>query len=269
MEPVILLPIKNYAINKQHYDIHNLFKDSDNDYEYTVVYLKQNDIIGLDVPDLSIFKDLEWYKIKVTVNELYEIYNWSLQPTYLRTDTQIRSEEYLSKKPEQLTILKAFKDLNISLFQNSKDIYDYLYNKGSHNYDGNYESKHSIVPETTINKFRKWLSEHYDSIIRHYNYVVLNIYEPEPKPESEPKLNTEKDKYIDTIKEEQKYFTNLVIEIENIGYNFQESSGTYVQLQTSDLNELDDIMEIENHCRQIKQLLNNIYSNKIKGLTKK
>ena len=123
--------------------------------------------------------------------------------------------------------------------------------------------KDNVVPEKTINKFRNWLSKHHESIVAHYNYVVLNISDSELKTKT--KIKTK----IDEIKKEQEYFTNLVMEIENIGYNFQESSGTYEPLETSDLNELDNIMEIENHCRKIRQLLNNIYSNKIKGLTKK
>lgn len=78
--------------------------------------------------------------------------------------------------------------------------------------------------------------------------------------------NKNNDQKIDFLKQEQLYFTNLIIEVENIGYDFQESSGTYVPLQTSDLNELNDIMEIEENCKKIKQLLNKIYSNKIKSL---
>jgi hypothetical protein len=79
--------------------------------------------------------------------------------------------------------------------------------------------------------------------------------------------NKNNDQKIDFLKQEQLYFTNLIIEVENIGYDFQESSGTYVPLKTSDLNELNDIMEIEENCRKIKQLLNKIYSNKIKSLS--
>jgi len=83
-------------------------------------------------------------------------------------------------------------------------------------------------------------------------------------------INKNNDQKIDFLKQEQLYFTNLIIEVENIGYNLQESSVIYVPLQTlesNELNELNDIMEIEENCRKIKQLLNKIYSNKIKSLS--
>jgi hypothetical protein len=251
MEPEIKLPIFNYTHNKEHYDTYKLFKESDN--EYTVVHFTKNNIIGLDVPDSSIFKESEWYKIKVIINELSDISSWTAETHLFKTDTQCRNEEYLLKNPKQLEILKGFKNFTVELFKTPQDIYDYLYVKDDKNH------KDNVVPETTINKFRNWLSKHHESIVAHYNYVVLNISESELKTKTK----------IDEIKKEQEYFTNLVMEIENIGYNFQESSGTYEPLETSDLNELDDIMEIENHCRKIRQLINNIYSNKIKGLTKK
>ena len=175
MEPTIRLPIRNYTNNKEHYDTHKLFKESDN--EYTVVHFAKNSNIGLDTADVSIFKESEWYKIKVIVNELCEICHWSIEsdmyeiPIY-KPDTQIRNEEYLLTNSQQIDILKGFKDFSVDLFQNPQDIYDYLYEKKTQKTQKTQTNHNTISPNTTINKFRQWLSENYESIIKHYEYVM-------------------------------------------------------------------------------------------------
>ena len=62
----------------------------------------------------------------------------------------------------------------------------------------------------------------------------------------------------DTKKDHDRYHSTLV-EIENIGYQFQESSGNSI--------DLDDLIEIKNHCFIVRQILNRIYDNKIQWLT--
>jgi len=72
------------------------------------------------------------------------------------------------------------------------------------------------------------------------------------------------DHKINELKEEKEYYINQIMLVENIGYNFQEPNENNMSSETS---EIDDIMDIEQKCREIKKLINKLYSNKIKDLT--
>ena len=72
---------------------------------------------------------------------------------------------------------------------------------------------------------------------------------------------------INELKEEKEYYINQIMLVENIGYNFQEPNENNVSYELSDSSEIDDIMDIEQKCREIKKLINKLYSNKIKDLT--
>ena len=74
---------------------------------------------------------------------------------------------------------------------------------------------------------------------------------------------------INELKEEKEYYINQIMLVENIGYNFQEPNENNVSYELSDSSEIDDIMDIEQKCREIKKLINKLYSNKIKDLTQK
>ena len=74
---------------------------------------------------------------------------------------------------------------------------------------------------------------------------------------------------INELKEEKEYYINQIMLVENIGYNFQEPNENNVSYELSDSSEIDDIMEIEKKSREIKKLINKLYSNKIKDLTQK
>ena len=66
-------------------------------------------------------------------------------------------------------------------------------------------------------------------------------------------------KEIKDTKEDHDSYHSTLVEIENIGYQFQESSGNSI--------DLDDLIEIKNHCFIVRQILNRIYDNKIQWLT--
>ena len=72
---------------------------------------------------------------------------------------------------------------------------------------------------------------------------------------------------INELKKEKEFYINQIMLVENIGYNFQETNENNVSYELSDSSEIDDIMDIEQKCREIKQLITTIYSNKIKNLT--
>lgn len=66
-------------------------------------------------------------------------------------------------------------------------------------------------------------------------------------------------KEIKDIKEDYDSYHSTLVEIENIGYQFQESSGNSI--------DLDDLIKIRDHCFIVRQILNRIYDNKIQDLT--
>jgi len=66
-----------------------------------------------------------------------------------------------------------------------------------------------------------------------------------------------------SLNEEKEYYINQIMLVENIGYNFQD---TIPYPCVDDSNELYDIMEIEQKCKELKTLINKLYSDKIKSL---
>lgn len=64
MEPTIKIPITSYYSRQQDTDIHNLFTNKVSKEFIRIDIDGGNDIIGLGAPDVSIFEDEEWGKIK-------------------------------------------------------------------------------------------------------------------------------------------------------------------------------------------------------------
>ena len=92
--------------------------------------------------------------------------------------------------------------------------------------------------------------------------------EPKTKMSKETITNTKE--IINKLKEEKEYYITQIMTVENLGYNFQEITSYPDSNDNSNIsNELYDIMEIEQKCKELKTMINKLYSDKIKSVNLK